>query len=355
MSCVVIPNIRLAGISAAVPQREEANIDLPLLSDSDALKLIKTTGIERRRIVAKHQCASDLCLAAAEKLLQDLSWDPETIDVLVFVTQTPDYFSIPATAPILQHKLGLTKSSIAFDVTLGCSGFTYGVQIVSSLLSSAKLKRGLLLAGDTLSKVLSPSDKSTFPLFGDAGSACAIELTPEGNLCFDSGTDGSGSSAIQIYGGGARNPTNISSLDVQNVEPGISRNQLQLELDGIDVFNFSLREVPKSISRLFSFSKLTVENIDRFYFHQANLLMNEMIRKKLGIPEEKVPYSLKGFGNTSSASIPLTWVTDHKPSPNNNTVIASGFGVGLSWCSFIADTRNTLVCPLVEVKTDELP
>jgi len=342
MSFLHIPNVRLAGVAACVPKTILENSNYGLFSAEEAEKFMATTGVERRRKADPETTTGDLCIKAAEKLIKDLGWTKEGIDVLIFVTQTPDYI-LPATSCLIQNKLKLREDIYALDISLGCSGWIYGLEVISSLLSHGQLRKGLLLVGDTMLKPCSVEDKSTYPLFGDAGTASAIEYD-DGlpGFKFHTATDGSGYEAIIIPDGGYRNEVMPSSLVMTEIEPGIKRNRLQTVLDGMNVFSFGISKAPESIKMLAEKFKIDLEQVDYFLFHQANLYMNEKIRKKLKIPMEKVPYSLKNYGNTSSATIPLTMVTEiiHDISSESKSIIACGFGVGLSWgtVQFITDT-----------------
>jgi 3-oxoacyl-[acyl-carrier-protein] synthase-3 len=354
MAFFSIPGIEIRGIACCVPDKKENNSDISFLSSEEKEKLIASTGIETRHLSTKDICSSDLCLRAAEKLIKDLQWDKDEIDVLIFVTQTPDYI-LPATSCILQDRLGLRESCYTLDISLGCSGWIHGLSVVSSLLSTCCMgggRKGILLAGDTPSKLCSMEDKSSYPLFGDAGTATAVELKKESKgFQFHTQTDGNGFKAIIVPNGGYRHPVDSNSLINKEISDGIKRNLLNVILDGMDVFTFGITKAPESVNQLIDYFSLDKDKIDYFVFHQANKFMNEKIRKKLKLPEEKVPYSLKKYGNTSSATIPLTIVTELKNRLINERkeIIACGFGVGLSWGSvhFIADK---LVCSdLIEI------
>ena len=350
MAFLSIPNAAIAGISTCVPKQEEFCSEITLFSEEESSNFSKTTGVISRRVASPDICSSDLCYHAADKLLNNLQWDREEIECLVFVTQTPDYL-LPATSPILQKRLGLSENCLALDISLGCSGYVYGLSVISSMLSHGNIKKGLLLAGDTISKTCSKNDKTTYPLFGDAGSATALEFQGGGNFLFNLKTDGSGSNVIKIEDGGFRNPTNYESFKEIKIDGGISRNKLQLILEGMDVFTFGISKAPASIKELSEHFELNLESVDYFIFHQANKFMNEKIRKKLNLPVEKVPYSIERFGNTSCATIPLTMVTEMKDKLENNRLfhIACGFGVGLSWGSVYFETNKIIVPDLVEI------
>jgi len=350
MAFLHIPNVRIKGISACVPKTILENKHYPAFAPDEAEKFIESTGVERHRVAGDETCTSDLCLIAAEKLINELKWPKNQIDCLIFVTQTPDYI-LPATSCILQQKLGLSEETVAIDISLGCSGWIYGLQVLSNMISNGQLRKGLLLVGDTTLKPCSFEDKSTFPLFGDAGTATAVEYvnTSEG-FKYHLAVDGSGFNAIIIPEGGFRNQVKPSSFDIKEYEPGIKRNKLHTVLDGMNVFSFGITKAPESVKKLAEKYKINLEDVDYFLFHQANKYMNEKIRKKLNIPVEKVPYSLKNYGNTSSATIPLTMVSEIASDLilKKLKIIACGFGVGLSWGSVYFTTEKLVVPEIIE-------
>lgn len=346
MAFLTIENISVKGIAGAVPKTILSNRDYTHISEQERKLLIKTTGVEQRRITAKSGITTtDLCKAAAEKILEQTKTTKEDIEILIFVSQTPDYF-LPASSITLQNRLGLPKTCMAFDINLGCSGFVYGLSVISSLISNGKFKKGLLLCGDISSAGPPEEDKSVFPLFGDAGTATLLEYNPSaGKMNFSLQSDGSGYEAIIVREGGMRKPFTVDSFTLVEKEKGISRASRNLELNGMAVFDFSVSEVPKNINEFFGRTGTNTESYDYFVMHQANLLMNETIRKKLKFPPEKVPYTLPIYGNTSSASIPLTISSQLKDKVGGATrFLASGFGVGLSWATVSFNT-NGLVCP----------
>lgn len=351
MATFSISDIAIKGISCCVPKNKQLNRELSLMSSDEIEKFIEATGVEERRIADDKTCTSDLCFHAAEKLISELNWNKEDIEVLVFVSQTADYI-LPVSSVILQERLGLSNSCVAFDVPLGCSGYVYGMSIISSMMKATGLKKGILLAGDTSSKLLSQQDKSTVPLFGDAGTATAFEYDSNANnLYFDLGSDGSGKNAIILKDGGARNRITQNSLEYHEYESGIKRNSCHLVLEGMDVFSFGISQAPKTINQLLEKFELDKEKIDYFVFHQANLMMNKMIVKKLKLPQEKVPYSLQKYGNTSSATIPLTIALNLKEELFNSAkeVIVCGFGVGLSWGTAKITFDNLLITDILEI------
>lgn len=354
MAIFQVPNIAIAGITACVPETVFHNKDYDWISEKERNTLIKTIGVEKKRHANKGTTTSDLCFVAANKLIDKLSWDKSEIDLLIFVSQSRDYI-IPATAGLLQERLGLPKTCIAFDISLGCSGYVYGLSVIGSMMATGAIKKGLLLTGDISTLNTSYKDKSAFPLFGDAGTATAVELNMDApSMKFNLQTDGSGYDAIIIPDGGIRNFVDKdTSFEYHKISDGIYQNNLSIILDGIKVFNFSLREVKPNVLKLLKDNDMSVDDIDYLVLHQANLLMNETIRKQLKIPAEKVPYSLKDYGNTSSASIPLTIVTSlmENVTADRYNMLLSGFGVGLSWGSVILEL-NSIVCPPLLIYKD---
>lgn len=346
-----ISQVKISGIAAAVPKQVESNWDYNQLSISEKKLLVKTTGVETRRVAPKGLTTSDLCFEAAEQLLKELEWNKADIDVLVFLSQSRDYY-LPATAIILQDRLGLSTNCMAFDIGLGCSGYPYGISVVSSLLKNMGLKKALLMMGDISSATCAKEDKSTYPLFGDAGSVTALEFDEKAKpMQFQLNSKGSGYKSIIIKDGGIRNLINKESFIKEEIADGIKRCNLNLALNGLDVFNFSITDVPKSLKVFLEKTKSASDDYDYFIMHQANKLMNETIRKKLNFEIEKVPYSIKDFGNTSSASIPLTLVTQLQAQIKNSKLklLLSGFGVGLSW-GIVSLEINKIACPkLIEL------
>lgn len=351
MACFEVANVEISGIAACVPSAIEDNLALEMFQGDEAAKFVASTGVRFRRIAAPDTTASDLCYHAALKLIDDLLWKKDEIDCLLFVSQTADYIT-PATSCVLQHRLGLSTECHAYDISSGCSGWVYGLSSIASLMQNGGFRKALMLVGDTSLKICSKTDRSTWPLFGDAGTATALEYKPGAkSLKFHTATDGSGMDAIMIPDGGFRNPFSMKSLQSEINEEGIERNRLQTILNGMDVFSFGITNVPVSIHRLANFFRFELSEIDIFAFHQANRFMLEKIRKKLLLESEKVPYSLEKFGNTSSATIPLTLVTERAEAlrTTRQKIVATGFGVGLSWGSVCFETDRIVCSTLVEL------
>lgn len=345
MAFLKFDKVRIAGLSAGVPKNVMSTVSTTdKYSDDD---FIKTTGVRQKRY-SNDFTTSDLSFAATEKLIADLGWDKAEVDALVFVTQTPDYI-LPATSCILQDRLGLKRDCMAFDISLGCSGWVYGLCSLLGLMSGGAIRKALLLAGDARKQAFEEPDQ----LFGFAGTATALEYTGKESDCFlfNMGTDGSGYDAIIKQVGGTRNQVTAEDLIPKMCEDGRMRHGFQTRMKGMDVFAFGITTAPKSIKKLAEHFGFDWTSYDYFVFHQANFKMNETIRAKLKLTEEQVPYSLHDFGNTSSASIPITIVTQLKGKIENRKTkfIGCGFGVGLSWGTVAFETENIVISDLVEL------
>ncbi|MFY8095046.1 MAG: ketoacyl-ACP synthase III [Niveispirillum sp.] len=312
-----INGIALRGIVSALPVGVEDVADLAGRFGADQAERIATaTGIRRRHIAAPGQCMSDLALPAARSLLDGLQWADDSVDILVCVTQTPDH-PLPATACLLQHRLGLGKRCAAFDVGLGCSGYVYGLWLAASLLAGMGRGRALLVAGDTTSHTLDRHDRSVAPLFGDAATVTALEWdVTAGTLTVDVGTDGAGAPYLIQPGGGGRQPDGPL-----------------LFMDGTQVFAFTLREVPKAIAATLAAAGSDIADIDHVVLHQANEMMLKRLGAKIGARADQVVLAMADRGNTSSATIPLA-MTDAltaSMTTGRRRLLLCGFGVGWSW------------------------
>lgn len=353
MAFLEFKNVRIAGIAAGVPKNVASNLH-PTEEDNVSNEyapedFVATTGVKERR-VSKTLCTSDLCYGAAEKLIADLEWDKKEIEALVFVSQTADYV-LPATACILQDRLGLSKECYATDCALGCSGWVYGLSQIVSLLSAGTIRKALLLCGDAKKRASGSRD----PLFGHAGTATAVEYSEDGSgFRFHFGTDGSGFDAIITPDGGSRNQVSPKSFELEEIE-GKMLHRMQTRMKGMDVFSFGITTAPKSIKKLAEHYGFDYLDYDYFVFHQANMKMNNQIVKKLKLAEEKVPTCMYEFGNTSSASIPLTIVSQLKDKLAKPTkFICCGFGVGLSWGTVAFETKDIIISDIVELEDTEI-
>lgn len=344
--------IKVSGIVTSVPEnisRIDDEIELYGGNEKQVARIKKAIGLNKRHITDSKTTTLDLCIDAAENLINGLSLNRDCIDGVIFVTQTPDHLQ-PSNAAIAHGKLNLSKKVASFDISLGCSGYVYGLWMAHMMIASKTCNTVLLLAGDTLSKCVNKRDRSTAPLFGDAGTATIIEQTPhKSESYFSLHTDGSGSDHIIIPAGGFRTPTTDDTLIETEDNDGNFRSENDLWMNGGEVFNFSIQTEPTAIREILDFSGENIDDIDNIIFHQANKYIISNIAKRLKIPLDKVPSdTVSKYGNQSSASIPCT-INDALNIPlskGHQRVILSGFGVGLSWASAIVDLEE-IYCPPV--------
>jgi 3-oxoacyl-[acyl-carrier-protein] synthase-3 len=336
--------IKVAGISCCVPQEIAFNKDVPGYNQERIEKIISSTGVSQKRVVPSGCCSSDLCFAAAADLLEKTNIKKEDIGALIFVSQTPDY-RLPATACILQERLGLPTDTIAFDVNLGCSGYVYGLYLLGSILKCSPKKHGLLLVGDTSTDYCSDKDASTIFLFGDAGSATLLEADESaGSMHFSLGTDGSGYENLIVPAGAFRQPCDDNTKKMIRDEAGNIRSAENLYMDGMEIFNFAIATVVPHVEEVIA----AHPDYSAVVFHQANKYMLEFMRKSLKIDKGKFLYSLAEYGNTSSASIPMTLCHNRANGRELSKVILTGFGVGYSWGTAVVDMTNTKLNDIIE-------
>lgn len=353
MAFLQYEGVGITAMSAAVPKRVIVNREYTeVFTKEEANEIVDKTGIEQRRFADANTCSSDLCLAAAEKLIADNGIDKEDIDLLVFISQTPDY-RMPATSVTMQHRLGLGNKVIAFDINLGCSAFIYGLSVVYGLMERSNLKKALLLDGETRSKVYSPRDRRSAFLFGDGGVAALIERDPKfGKSTFSLNSDGSRADLIMIPAGGYRKMSSAETVVEKVVDEfGNMRSDEQGYMRGGDVFNFVIREIPRDIKNTLAFTDKAVGDFDYVVFHQANNFINSYIMKKMKLDANKIPSTIAKFGNTSSVSVPLTIVSELQGKLNGNKqVLLSAFGVGMTWATGIVPFADCKISDIVEVE-----
>lgn len=352
MSVMIFENIAITGIAAAVPRKIVNNREYDhFLSKKEIEFVVKMTGIEQRRFSDPATCASDLCYYAADRLLDEMSIERSSVDLLIFVSQTPDYRT-PPTSMIIQHRLKLPKNCAALDINLGCSGFIYGLATAYSYLNNTGLKRALLLNGETKSKAYSTRDKATSLLFGDGATATLIERNEGSEKTYLSlNSDGGRSDLIKMPGGGYRIPSSAETLKDREYEDGSIRNDEQGSMNGPEIFNFTISDVPRDLKKIIEIADVSFDDFDHIIFHQANKFITDHIAKKLKIDQSKVVYSIQKFGNTSSVSIPLTITSELREELRDSSkrILLCGFGVGLSWGSAITVLNKCHISEIVEV------
>lgn len=353
MALLSFEGVGISAMSAAVPTRVIKNRNYTeFFTSEEAKAIVEKTGIEERRFADATTCSSDLCFAAAEKLFADNNINKEDVELLVFISQTPDY-RMPATSVTLQHRLGLPNNTIAFDITLGCSAFLYGLSVVYGMMERSGLKKALLLDGETRSKVYSPRDRRSAFLFGDGGVAALIERDPKyGKSTFSLNSDGSRANLIMIPAGGYRKMSSAETVVEKVVdEYGNMRSEEQGYMMGGDVFNFVIREIPRDIKNTLAKVEKTVDDFDYIVFHQANNFINSYIMKKMKMDATKIPSTIAKFGNTSSVSVPLTIVSELKDKlGGKKEVLLSAFGVGMTWATGVLQFADCKISDIVEVE-----
>jgi 3-oxoacyl-[acyl-carrier-protein] synthase-3 len=322
----------IKGISAQLPETIVTNEHLQAENpDWDMPRIEAKVGIKARHVVLPDVTAGDLAYSAGCKLLERSGVDRNSIDFLLFCTQSPDYF-LPATACILQHRLHLGSHCAALDFNQGCSGYVYGLRLAESLIASGNAKRVLFLTGETYSKYIHPRDRSVRVLFGDCATATLIDGTGPGAriLAGCLGTDGSGAENLIVRSGGMRSRAGSNGIQLGTDGDG-APNPDALFMDGQELFLFTLKRIPPLVEATAKLNNCTLEDVDWFIFHQANAFMNEHIRTKLKIPKEKAPIVLEDVGNTVSNTIPLTIHRICDQFKPGDKVMLVGFGVGYSW------------------------
>lgn len=343
-----IKNVALRGVTGTVPNNAVKTADFDIFTKEEAEIFDNTVGIKNRYIGPNDLCASDLCFDAAERLIAGLGWEKESIDVLIFASVTGDY-KTPPTAGILQHRLGLPLSTFVLDIPMGCCGSVYAINLAGNLLSAGTVKRALLLVGDTALRMGSKKDKSRVPLFGDCGTAMALEYdTSAEDIIIDFNTLGEKYQALMTPHGGFRHPITEESYVEEDFGNGIIRAPKDTLINGMDVLSFAISRPPISIKNLMEKYQLNTENVDFFLIHQANKLIVDRIVKKLKLPFGKVPYDLQEFGNLGGASIPMlmTYNLADELQARPLTLVCSAFGLGLTWGTMVIKTRFVMVLPL---------
>lgn len=299
-------------------------------------KISQKTGIYCRHIAAKGEFASDMAVSAVNKLISDFNIDLNTIDFLLFCTQSPDY-QLPTTACILQDRIGIPKSSGALDFNLGCSGYIYGLGIAKGLIETNQAKNILLVTAETYSKIIHPNDKSNRTIFGDGATATIISSIPSEKyysakiLNFIYGTDGSKYDCLIVKNSGAKHRSENNSSNFDEKCASIS-NDDYLYMDGKEIFNFTAFEIPPLINNVLNINSIAIKDITMFIFHQANAYMLDFVRKRCKIPEENFYISMGDVGNTVSSTIPIAFrrLIDENRLKKGDKVVLCGFGVGLS-------------------------
>ncbi len=292
-------------------------------------KVAGKVGVTERHIAAENQTATDLAVSAAEKLLTEHQIDKQTIDFVLFCTQSPDYY-LPTSACLIQNWLGLPTNAGALDFNLGCSGFVYGLSLAKGLIAGGIAQNVLLITSETYSKHIHPRDKGNRTIFGDAAAATLISVDGFAEIGeFSLGTDGRGAENLIVKKGGLRQPFQVDDLTFD--ENGNPSSSDYLYMNGGEIFNFTSEAVPVLVEQVLEKNKLQQDNISLFVFHQANKYMMNYLRKLIEIEQDKFYYCIEKVGNTVSSTIPIALYEASKEGKLSGNVLLAGFGVGYSW------------------------
>ncbi len=352
MAFFSVNNVAIKGISACVPSKIEENRDISFYSPEEVEQVIKTTGIERRHVVDKNVTNLDLCEKAFYALNEKLGWDLNSIDAVFYVSQTEDYVT-PPNVFVIHDRLNLPEDCFALDINHGCPGWVVGLSTVASMLSNGCFKRVVFFDGDNCSARNYKLDRETRPLIGDCGTCTALEYDVNANpMDFHMGTISKDGGVLLRKYGGSRNPHTEETFKTElgMISGTVPVSLENSDMDGASVFSFGISKIPKSIKAFCDHFNVDIASVDKVVLHQANKFMVDKIAKKIGATAEQIPTSLRNYGNTTSASIPLTIVSecseDYETRKMNT--IGCGFGTGLSWGTFHFIT-DKIICPKVVV------
>ncbi|WP_321307528.1 ketoacyl-ACP synthase III [Marinifilum fragile] len=352
MALFQIKNVAIKGVSASVPKNKVNTYDFDFFTKEEANTFIETVGIENRFMAGDDVCASDLCFHAAEKLVSDLGWDKNEIDILAFESVTADYRT-PPTSCILQERLGLPESCFTLDMPMGCCGSMYAINVIGSMMSAGTVRKALLLIGDTITRMSSPKDKSRIPLFGDCGTAIALEFDESANDIFvDFNTSGKSFEALITPHSGFRHQVTPDSFEYEDFGNGVVRAPVHSLINGMDVFAFAITKPPKNLVKMMDYCKLDKDvDVDYFLIHQANKMIVDRIVKKAKLNPEKVPMNLKDYANCGGASIPMLMVSNMQKELQEKSLslVLSSFGLGLTWGTMYLRTDPMVVSDLIIV------
>lgn len=343
-------NICVGGVACAVPSKEvKTESYKSLFGNEEVDKFMEMTGVRASRRTSEHQTCSDLGFRAASELLEKKCVAPDEIGALIFSSHSPDYRR-PSTAFVLQHRLGIPKEAVCFDISLGCSSLVVGMQTIASIMNTSDIQKALLFVGDTAGKSVYPEDRSSAMLFGEAGAVMLLEKTDNEKKQINAliRSDGSGFKYMIIPGGGYRNLH--ASEEVVQCLDGNPRTLMNSFIQGTSVFTFTIFDVPRLIKDFWKFTETGSEDYDCFAFHQANLYILKQIAKKTKIYFEKMPITLDRYGNTSGASAILSLCDRYGRSEEHKTikVMACGFGIGISLGATSFEINTDDILPIFE-------
>ncbi|TDT70443.1 3-oxoacyl-[acyl-carrier-protein] synthase III [Hypnocyclicus thermotrophus] len=323
-----LKSVGIVGVGAYVPEKIMTNFDLEKIVETSDEWITSRTGIKERHIAEENEATSDLGYEAAKKALKDANLKPEDIDLIIVATITPDY-PFPATAAIIQDKLG-AKNAAVFDLEAACSGLVYGIVTGANFISTGAYKNVLVIGAEALSKIMDWTDRNTCVLFGDGAGAVVLSEVEEGYgvLSFDLGADGSGGHTLDQPGGGSRNPATVET---------VNNRMHYLKMKGKEVFKFAVNVLPKTTLKTLEKAELTIDDVKLYIPHQANFRIIDSAAKKLNESIDKFYMNMDRFGNTSAASIgiALSEIYENKKLKKGDNILLVGFGAGLTYASCV--------------------
>lgn len=348
----------ITGLLTVVPENERkfvddmTNFNFPI---ARSRKLADVMGYDSHRIVNGPVCSSDLAVSGMQYLFETGRLDPSDVDALIVVTQSPDYL-LPGTSKVVHGRLGLHRDVLCLDVNQGCAGFLIGVTMGFQLLEQRSINKVVLVNVDVLSRKVSPRDRNSYPLIGDAASIAVLECRPEAPMVqAQLKIDGRGREALMIPAGGMQMPSSPATANFEEDSEGNFRSLDNLKMDGTAVFHFVMTEVADLISEFLTETETSIEEIDAFLFHQPNRFMLHKLADKLSIPHVKLPSNVvEKYGNSSGVTIPMAAVTNfnHRMTVEKMRVCLSGFGVGLTWGVMLLDIGPLDFCEMIEFKEE---
>lgn len=346
MAILKTTNAEIKGICGALPKTSKSIYEIGegYYTTEEIEKATNAVGVKELFVADFDQTSADLCFAACEKLMEKLEWERESVDGLLFISQTPDY-KLPATSCVLQGRLGFKNDCLTLDINLGCSAFVHGLFLAGQFIQSGACKRVIVMTGDVLRRHIHPEDKGITFIISDGGTATAVEYTEKGNsMTYVMKSDGSGCQDLMIEAGAERVPIDEETKKIYADKDGSKRNKESLYMNGMGIFTFAIKQIPKLITEILELHGMNQEETDLFLLHQANAYMVKYIAKRAKVEENKIPINIGKFGNTNGSTIPflICDISETQLHEKKNVVMA-GFGVGLSWGA-VAGSIGDLKC-----------
>ena len=348
---VTLSNLNISHITAGLPKKIISMREYEsFFSEKEIRRIKKSTGVESVHMAEADKCTSDYAVMLARQLMEKSGLSGGDFDGIVFISQTPDY-RVPATSVILQNRLGLPQTSVAFDINYGCSGYIYGLYQAALLISSKSCRRVLIFTGDTQIRMIHEQDRGNRMVLGDGFAVTVMECGNQ-QMSFNIHSDGNGYQYIFMEAGGWRMPKSENTAKPVTDRHGHPRWPEYTYMDGLEIMNFALSQVPPLIQDTLQFAGWEKDEVGTFAMHQANQLIMEFLAKRIGVEMERMPIVIKHMGNTVSASVPLMLTEKHHELAQNHAlekVLICGFGVGLSWGAATVNLSKTEIYDTLEL------